>query len=265
MAEENLRQALEQAGIQPDELAEIVQVDIRSVRRWLSGIIPRPRQRTKIARALDTTEYRLWPQVATTPLPATQPSDTVTGYASADDLAAADWKALMRDATERIELLGVTLASILGTPGLPDLLAAKSEHGCLVRILLSKPTPLLGPFLHKDGLEVRVLQQSPQHAIYRFDDQLLLMLYLEAQDDPQAPMLHIRRAAPGALFDRLADGYDQLRAHARPLGPGVQLAEHDPEHATGAEPTRPTADQPAAARRQSPLASPRRWPRTPRK
>lgn len=37
MANDNLRAALAQAGLQPDDLAQIVEVDVKTVRRWLTG------------------------------------------------------------------------------------------------------------------------------------------------------------------------------------------------------------------------------------
>lgn len=43
MANDNLRAALGHAGPRPDDLAQIVQVDVRTVRRWLSGGTPYPR------------------------------------------------------------------------------------------------------------------------------------------------------------------------------------------------------------------------------
>jgi lambda repressor-like predicted transcriptional regulator len=131
--------ALQQAGLQPDDLAQIVQVDIRTVRRWLSGRTPYPRQRGKVARALDTTEHDLWPEITTAPPPsptAAQATDMLAAYPTASDLAAPDPKTLIRDATDRIELLGDTLTPILATPGVPALLATKATHGCHVRILL---------------------------------------------------------------------------------------------------------------------------------
>lgn len=105
---------------------------------------PYPRQRAKVARALDTTEQQLWPQLAAAAPQtrrAVQPTDLVAAYPTATDLAAPDWKALMPDAADRIELLGDRLAPVLSTPGVAELLAAKATNGCEVRILVSDPGP----------------------------------------------------------------------------------------------------------------------------
>jgi hypothetical protein len=118
------------------------------VRRWLSGRTPYPRQRGKVARTLDTTEHALWPQIVTAPpqrASAAQPSDLLAAYTTASDVEAPEWKTLMRDATERIELLGDTLTPILDTPGTPELLTTKATDGCSVRVLVSDPRRHLAP------------------------------------------------------------------------------------------------------------------------
>lgn len=261
MAKDNLRQALKQAGIQPDELADIVGVDARSVRRWLSGITPRPRQRAKIAGALDTTEHQLWPDIVTAPAAAPRPVDPVVGFASIGDLAAPDWKTLLREATEQIELVGSTLSPVLGTPGLPDLLAAKAKHGCQIRILTSNSGPHLKPFLKRPGTQLRALAPTAHQTLYRFDDQLLLAIHLPGEDDQQAPLLHVRRAAPGGLFDRLADSCRQLWTDGRPITSDTDPDHQSPQDGAAVEPDQiPIKVQRPIHRTKSALASPRRWP-----
>jgi transcriptional regulator with XRE-family HTH domain len=87
---DNLRAARQHAGLAPDDLANIVQVDVRTVRRWLSGGNPYARQRGKVTRALDIPEHDLWPDIVTPPPrpSAAQASDVVAAFATASDLAA---------------------------------------------------------------------------------------------------------------------------------------------------------------------------------
>ena len=61
MENEHLRTAITRAGLTLEEFADIVQVDVKTVRRWLAGRTPYPRHRTRVAGALDTTEHALWP------------------------------------------------------------------------------------------------------------------------------------------------------------------------------------------------------------
>lgn len=65
MANENLKSALKNAGMTPEEFASIIQVDPKSVQRWIAGTTtPYPRHRAKISRALDIAEHELWPDTA---------------------------------------------------------------------------------------------------------------------------------------------------------------------------------------------------------
>ncbi len=140
LGNDNLRAALQHVGLQPDDLAQIVEVDVKTVRRWLSGRPPYPRHRGRIARALDTTEHELWPELATTPprRPSEAASDLLGAHPASHDPAGPDWHALMRAATERIELLDETLIHILETEGVVDLLAHKAAEGCEIRILIAE-------------------------------------------------------------------------------------------------------------------------------
>jgi hypothetical protein len=173
----------------------------------------------------------------------------------------------MRDATDRIELLGDTLIPILATPGVPELLATKATHGCAVRILVADPGPGLATLLNQPGIEIRVVELSAYQTIHRYDDQLLLTLHLLGQDDDQAPLLHLHRAAPGGLFDRFAEHYRDLWEHAaQPIEPDLDLAlDQDKNEGDDAEsdPGLPPAEPPAAGRSEPPAPPPRRWPRRP--
>jgi hypothetical protein len=219
MANDNLRQALQTAGVQPDELAEIVQVDHRTVRRWLSGQVPYRRHRAKIASALNTSEHELWPDLpdpaptATDHRAAAAADDAIVGYARADDLNAPTPEQLIRDARERIELLDVTLHRLLNRPGLPELLADKAHRGCRVRILVTEPGAYLTPLLGTPGIEVRAVDGTDPQTIHRIDDQILIGLSLIGEIDPPPPLLHLRRHAPDQLFDRLTAYYDYLWEH----------------------------------------------------
>jgi hypothetical protein len=142
---ERLRAALQDAALRPDDLAEIVEVDVKTVRRWLSGMAPYPRHRGRVARALDATEHDLWPELAA-PRRSAPPSDLIAAYPNATDPAAPDPTALMRNASERIDLLDETLIHLLSIGGVPACLAGKAEQGVEIRILISEPdNPWINP------------------------------------------------------------------------------------------------------------------------
>jgi transcriptional regulator with XRE-family HTH domain len=266
MANEKLRAALRQAGVQPDELADIIEADPRSVRRWLNGnTTPYPRLRTRIARALDASEESLWPHLRSAPALSSQPSDLVAGYPSAEDVDAPNWRLLMRDAVQRIDLYGETLAPIVQTPGVPELLADKGAQGCPTRILISHTGQYLVPLLDRPGIEIRVLEiPRATHTAYRFDDALLLITPLRQDDHLEPPLFHLRRAAPGGLFDRYAHDFAHQWDHtSQPLDPDIDIdidapadedvdADHPEASATAARQAERVDTAPAPAQR--------RWP-----
>lgn len=285
MANDNVRIALHNAGLQPDELAQIAEVDIRTVRRWLSGRAPYPRHRSKIARALDTTEHALWPELTST---TSVSSDVATGrepvdaYAHATDLGTTTTETLITTATGQIDLLDDTLHRLLTRPGVAVLLIAKASHGCRVRLLVAEPRPCLTPLLGQDGLEIRAVDPTEHRAIHRIDEQMLVHLTLTGENDQPPPLLHLRQDTAAGLFDRFAAHYDDAWDNAsEPITterdidqyvfeddednededldgsePDGEDREPDRSATARAEPMRPSSSEPSAP-------SPRRWPRRP--
>ncbi|MGH3260754.1 MAG: helix-turn-helix domain-containing protein, partial [Trebonia sp.] len=58
---EQLKRALRNAGLEIDELASKVKVDVKTAQRWLTGRTPYPRYRRRVADALNVPEQVLWP------------------------------------------------------------------------------------------------------------------------------------------------------------------------------------------------------------
>jgi hypothetical protein len=215
---------------------------------------------------LDTAEYYLWPQAAVQEASkpsAAGPSDRLAAYAGLGALDAPDWKQMIRDASDHVELLGSTLGAVLETGGLAGLLAAKAANGCQVRILVSDPAQQLAPYLDRDGIEIRVLDAPAHQTVLRFDQQLFLLLELSGED---APLLHVRRASTGGLFDRLTRHYEDCWERAsQPIDPDLDtFLDADEEIDNGVEPQQSArADRTARIPEAPPATPPRRWPRRP--
>lgn len=271
MANDKLYAALAHAAMTAEDLAEIVSVDIRTVRRWLAGQTPHSRQRGKVARALDVPEHDLWPENTTAAARRTAPtpSDLIAAYPTTTSLDAPDWKALMRDVTGRIELLADTLTPILTSPGVVELLAHKATDGCEIRILIAEPGRHLIPLLDQPGIQIRVLDAPTRQTIHRYDEQLLLTLDLLDEDPDSGLLLHLRRHADAGLFDHLEEHYHHLWEDvSQPIQPDLVLAldeEEDEDEGEDAGPdlSAPEPEQSASSRTPSTPAPPRRWPRRP--
>jgi hypothetical protein len=244
------------------------------VRRWLSGGIPYPRHRANIARALNTTERDLWPELAQ-PAPADNQATTTTaaaaadpmvGYARADDLSAPTTETLIAAAEQRIDLLDITLHRLLTRPGLTDLLGAKANAGCRIRILLTQPGDYLRPLLDVPGIELAAIDTAEPQTIHRIDEQMLITLNLIGPTDPPPPLLHIHRQTPNGLFDRIATHQDYLHQHAaEPLQTEHDIdtrLNHDDPPRTEPEPD-PTAREEQDPPRAEPPTQPTEAPHGP--
>src|ERR1700733_8771787 len=74
MANENLKNALRTAGLTSEQFAQIIDIDPKTVQRWVSGRTPYPRHRATVARALELTEHDLWPDDVPPPADAPSPA-----------------------------------------------------------------------------------------------------------------------------------------------------------------------------------------------
>jgi transcriptional regulator with XRE-family HTH domain len=282
---DNLRRALANAGISGDELADLLKVDTRTVRRWLNGQPPYPRHRYKIAGALDLTEHDLWPEI-TPPAGADAQAlkassaargETITGYSHSNDPGAPETVTLISSATARIELLDETLYPLLTQPGVPELLIAKASQGCTIRILVASPVPCLMPVLGQPGIEIQVFEGPDPISIHRADHQMLIVVQLGGLSDERPVLLHVTQQLSGGVFDRLAEHYQSIwDAAIEPIMterdidrylfddeadedlPGEGRHELDE-----ADQRRAEVEPPQPPQRQATTPPPRRWPRRP--
>lgn len=266
MANDNLRQALDSAHIQPDDFAEQIGVDIRTVRRWLSGRPPYPRHRTKIAQALQIPEQALWPDLP----PPTHPQarDLITGYPSADSIGIPSPEGLIQAAGEQIDLLDHTLAEYLAPSGLTELLLTRASEGVLIRIMVAAPGYHLAPLLNQPGIEVRAVGLGEQQTVHRYDDDMLVTVPLAGNASEPPLLLHIQRRGSGGLFDRFASHYqDSWDTATDPLETEADIEEYlrddldedEDDEQTDTDDTTAGVPPPLTPDRPAPI--PRQWPR----
>src|SRR3954451_7131459 len=64
MANERLRRAIQQAGLGLEDVAEHVEIDVKTAERWITkDRVPHARNRVRTAQLLGANELELWPQV----------------------------------------------------------------------------------------------------------------------------------------------------------------------------------------------------------
>ena len=142
MPNERLRSALTSAGMSPRDLADRVEVDVKTVERWItSDRAPHRRTRAAVAAVLYLDETYLWPaaipaqQVET----ATQ-QEFVAFHPNRNAIPAQRWLDLAANAKEHIDLWAFA-ASFLHD-SLDDffgIVADRAAHGVKVRLLFGDP------------------------------------------------------------------------------------------------------------------------------
>ena len=124
---------------------------------------------------------------------------------------------------------------------LVDVLRAKADAGCRVRIALGDPaSPKLlergneekfgigivsraelalkhyAPLRGCPGVEVRLHGTTLYNSIYRFDDVMLVNAHIWGLSAFGAPVLHLHRLVEGGLFDTYAHSFDAVWATGKP-------------------------------------------------
>ncbi len=239
-----LRAALTQAGMLPGDLAGRVEVDIKTVGRWLSGRTPHPRHRALVAQILAADEIELWPEAKPTRAAEDPFKELAGAWPDSEHTNAPDWLAMLDSASEQIDLLDPTLHGLITQPGVIEELAAKATRGACVRILIAAadsiyltaqdqevggnpddddtddPTPTqrehnqtietLHPLINDPRIEIREFVTARPNTILRLDEQMLITLHLYGLTRPQAPVLHLRRRQDDGLFDQFAAHFDRI-------------------------------------------------------
>lgn len=230
MGNERLRSRLNHIGMTSDELATHIEVDPKTVERWLrnDGRLPHLRHRIKAAKLLDCEQSYLWPELLNGHrAEATSKAELLTMYPHRGAVPADLWRRLIEDAKEHLDILVYAGLFLMDThPDLPARLVERATEGLKVRILLGDPDSeavrgrgieegigdnlaarvrlsltYLQPAMGNPGIEIRQHQTPLYNSIYRFDDQMLVNTHLYGAGAPRNPVLHLQRLPPGQVFD----------------------------------------------------------------
>jgi transcriptional regulator with XRE-family HTH domain len=240
MSNERLRTQIAAAGLTVQDLARRVEVDPKTIERWVTkDRLPHRRHRWTTSHLLDVDEGYLWPQVLDDPQTqsATQ-AEFVTLYPHRGSIPSDLWTSLIDSATDSIDVL--VYAGLFLLDGQPDLLSkleAKAEEGTKTRLLLGEPgstaieeraeqegigsamaarinlsLDALKPILGVPGIELRLHTTTLYNSIYRFDQHLLVNTHVYGAPAPHNPVMHLRRVPGGRLFDHYIGSFDRVWA-----------------------------------------------------
>ena len=231
---EVLKRALAEAGITEQDVAARLGVDSKTVRHWLEGRRPYPRNRSELARLLGIDQAAIWHGDAPAP-PQEGAAQVEASYAHRWAVPCEVWQWLFGQAEEEIGILGHSGLFLAEDEEIPRILAEKARAGVAVRIALGDPdSPQAAkhgadeaeirdalavylPLGEVDGVELR-LHETPLYAsLYRGDDDLLVNPHAYGVAASHAPVLHVRRTGPGDMAGLYAESFEHVWRLARPV------------------------------------------------
>ncbi|MBT2419663.1 helix-turn-helix transcriptional regulator [Streptomyces sp. ISL-22] len=244
MPNERLRAVMAAGGWTYAALAQEVEVDPKSVERWVNlGRTPRRTTALQAARALGEDVHALWPALRQArPARAISP-ELVALYEQRADIPVSAFTDLMAQARERIDIL-VYAAVFLheAYPRLNELLKERAAEGCTVRVAIgdaaSDNVQARGkeerfghgiesrcrlafmhyrPLVGTPGIDVRTHGTTLYSSLYRADDQQLINAHVWGVNAYAAPVWHLRRHQEGGMFDTYAESFDAVWATATPV------------------------------------------------
>ncbi|MFC4062253.1 helix-turn-helix domain-containing protein [Planomonospora corallina] len=241
MPNERLRAALLERGATVAELAESIQVDPKTVERWITkNRTPYRKHRFAVASFLRMDEAYLWPEALTPEqAAAVAESEIVTVYPHRWAVPRDAWGRLFAQAEEEIGVLVYSGIFIAQDTGIMRMFAEKAAAGTRVRILLGDPDSaevaqrgedegvgdgmaaqirtalvLYRPLLGVDGLEVRLHATTLYNSIYRGDDRLLINTHIYGKFAADAPVMHLRKVVGGDMVSTYLDSFETVWAKA---------------------------------------------------
>ena len=139
---ETLCRALLQARLTEEDVAGRLQVDPKTVRRWLEGRVPYLRHRWALAALLGLDETDLWPQLRSA---RSRPDEVQAIYPHLDAVPEDVWLRLFGSAEREIGILADTAQPIAAYPRVLAVLAEKAASGA--RAASACPTLMIQPSL----------------------------------------------------------------------------------------------------------------------
>lgn len=212
---DTLRHALARARLGTVDVAAALEVDPKTVDRWLKGRIPYPRHRWALADLLQLDEGDLWPDVVQ---PRRKISHEVKAvYPHRWAVPQNIWRRLFQSANREIDILAYSSLFLAEDTGMIRLLAGRAHAGVKIRILLGDPDSpevatrgdeegigadvmaarvrnalmLYRPLQEVDGVEIRLHRTTLYNSIYRADTELLVNVHAYGAPAAQSPVLYL--------------------------------------------------------------------------
>ncbi|WP_030294009.1 helix-turn-helix domain-containing protein [Streptomyces katrae] len=248
MSNERLRSALLAQGKTLQDLAEAIDVNPKTVERWITqDKVPYRRHQYATAAFLKVDVTTLWDDSrAVESATDLSKAEILTVYPHRHMVPSSLWRDIYERAEKHVDVLVYSGLWLSEDPQFHDLLKRKVQGNTQVRILLGDPgcraveqrgideghrimdgkirnalmnyQPL---FASHPDIGFRLHDATLYNSLFRADDEMLVNTHVYGIGAYMAPVLHLRRLPGGGLFDTYANSIEQTWGGAR------QVADHD--------------------------------------
>lgn len=226
---EVLCRALIRARVTDEDVATRLEVDPKTVRRWLEGRVPHLRHRWAIAMLVDMDQAELWPQLRSA---ASRPPEVVAVYACRDLVPPHIWLYLIRSAKREAGVLADGEFLLGSNSALLAALAERARSSVLVRVCLADTSPHLpgagewqadeeeGPSRTAgirsavEPAEYRFSQVRAYNSVCYADEQLLVSQHIYGLPAGRTPILHLRSSPGAELATAYRAGFERIWSSA---------------------------------------------------
>jgi transcriptional regulator with XRE-family HTH domain len=244
MANERLRALLLERQVTPAALAEQLQVDRKTIERWIiAGRVPYRRHRYAVAAFFGVDEAYIWPDALDRDeITAASESEIVAVYPHRWAVPRETLERLFSSAEQEIGALVYSGAFMAEDMGVQRIFADKARAGVRVRVLLGDPDSpnvaqrgkdegiddalaakcrssiaLFRPLTANENVEIRTHGTVLYNSIYRADDQLLVNTHIYGMMANNAPVFHLRKVPGGDMVSTYTDSLERVWNGAKPI------------------------------------------------
>ncbi|GAB7040204.1 MULTISPECIES: XRE family transcriptional regulator [Catenuloplanes] len=237
-----LARALHGIGMDMTDVAARLEVDPKTVARWIDGRVPYPRHRAALVRLTGWTERDLWPAAAP-PEPTDVASEVRVTYPHRSSVPADVWHRFFTRADAEIGVLAYSALFLAEDAAVLALLRKKAEAGTRVRLLLGDPDGIfvaargaeegvgdlmtarihnaLLLFRHRttfNPVDIRLHDTTLYASIFRADDELMINPHVYGKPASHAAVLHLRRRPSGeGMAQTYLESFERIWREARRL------------------------------------------------
>lgn len=235
---EILRRALLSAQLDEVDVATRLEVDPKTVRRWLEGRLPYARHRWALADLLKLSETDVWPELRATQ---SRPDELLAVYPHRSSIPREIWRNLFASAEYEISVLAYSSLFLAEDAEIIRILSDRARNGVRVHIALGDPSSFDTPEGHSqenpttnavtktcnaltlyqplrgiDRVEIRLHRAALHNSIYRADDELLCNQHVFGVPVARGPVLHLQRTSSDGMASAYLDSFERIWSKALP-------------------------------------------------